>query len=171
MLILNQKFDFSALNADDVARMESAQARLNTLAEEEKARMQAQPGSLAHQLRGQCRLIMDFLDEVLGEGASARLGLNGSDLGRCQEVMQAFTDAVRTEFDARLSPAPNRQQRRALARAKPAAAPAVRVLPEEAAAPTPAPTAAERLDALLDDPAARRLLIQLAGRMAEGIHD
>ena len=94
-------------------------------------------------LRFQCRIFMDYLDEVLGEGASEKLGLDGSNFNACLTVSKAFAEAMAaekasasalihpTEERAQVSaaqvsaaqaiPAPmNREQRRAAAKAHPA---------------------------------------------------
>ena len=80
---------------------------------------------------------MDYLDEVLGEGASARLGLDGSNFNDCMKVSQAFAEAMAAEKQVvvdfvRPDPTPaqptaalisapmNRAQRRAAAKAHPA---------------------------------------------------
>ena len=86
---------------------------------------------------------MDYLDEVLGEGASEKLGLDGSNFNACLTVSKAFAEAMAaekasacalihpTEERAQVSaaqvsaaqaiPAPmNREQRRAAAKAHPA---------------------------------------------------
>ena len=94
-------------------------------------------------LRFQCRIFMDYLDEVLGEGASEKLGLDGSNFNACLTVSKAFAEAMAaekasacalihpTEERAQVSaaqvsaaqaiPAPmNREQRRAAVKAHPA---------------------------------------------------
>ena len=117
MLICNQEFNFSVLDADDLDRMEAAQTHLQ---EADAVERQRPKHNLADQVRGQCRLIMNYLDEVLGEGASEQLGLNGSNFNRCKEVIASFKEAIQTEQTDLQSdePAPqNRAQRRALAKA------------------------------------------------------
>lgn len=111
MVIRGQEFDFSALNADDIERVETAQKHMEqaNAAEEQRAKT-----GIADAIRGQCRLVMGYLDEVLGEGAAARLGLNGSDFGACQKVMEEFAAKVNEEQESLRNPQPiNREQRRA----------------------------------------------------------
>ena len=48
-------------------------------------------------LRFQCRIFMDYLDEVLGEGASEKLGLDGNNFNACLTVSKAFAKAMATE--------------------------------------------------------------------------
>ena len=126
MKIFEQEFDFSPLNANDVERMEQAKAQLDRETEAERQRLQRERVSYADGLRGQCRLLMHFLDGVLGDGASARLGLDGNDLGKAMEVVVEMTRVVnedRKKFalpDGPAAPIPqNRAQRRQQKKHKP----------------------------------------------------
>lgn len=113
MVICGQEFEFSALNANDVERVETAQRRMEAASDREKQRPHT---GMADILRGQCRLLMNYLDEVLGEGASQRLGLDGSDFGACASVMNAFKEACTAEQEIVKQAAAlpmNREQRRA----------------------------------------------------------
>lgn len=119
MKIFEQEFDFSPLNANDIERMEQAKAQLDRETEAERQRLQRERVSYADGLRGQCRLLMHFLDGVLGDGASAHLGLDGNDLGKAMEVVVEMTRVVnegRKKFalpDGPAAPIPqNRAQRR-----------------------------------------------------------
>lgn len=116
MKIFEQEFDFSPLNANDIERMEQAKAQLDRETEAERQRLQRESVSYADGLRGQCRLLMHFLDGVLGDGASARLGLDGNDLGKAMEVVVEMTRVVnegRKKFALPAAPIPqNRAQRR-----------------------------------------------------------
>lgn len=119
MKIFEQEFDFSPLNANDIERMEQAKAQLDRETEAERQRLQRERVSYADGLRGQCRLLMHFLNSVLGDGASARLGLDGNDLGKAMEVVVEMTRVVnegRKKFalpDGSAAPIPqNRAQRR-----------------------------------------------------------
>lgn len=126
MKIFEQEFDFSPLNANDIERMEQAKAQLDREAEAERQRLQRERVSYADGLRGQCRLLMHFLDGVLGDGASARLGLDGNDFGKAMEVIVEMTRVVnegRKKFalpDGPAAPIPqNRAQRRQQKKHKP----------------------------------------------------
>ena len=116
MEIFEQEFDFSPLNANDIERMEQAKAQLDCETEAERQRLQRERVSYADGLRGQCRLLMHFLDGVLGDGASARLGLDGNDLGKAMEFVVEMTRVVnegRKKFALPAAPIPqNRAQRR-----------------------------------------------------------
>ena len=118
MVICGQEFDFSALNANDIDRVETAQRHMEAASDREKQR---QHTGIADVLRGQCRLLMNFLDEALGEGASERLGLDGNDFGACKHVMDEFTKAITAEqasMNLAAAVPMNREQRRAAAKQK-----------------------------------------------------
>lgn len=118
MVICGQEFDFSALNANDIDRVETAQRHMEAASDREKQR---QHTGIADVLRGQCRLLMNFLDEALGEGASERLGLDGNDFGACKHVMDEFTKAISAEqasMNLAAAVPMNREQRRAVAKQK-----------------------------------------------------
>lgn len=115
MIINGLEFPFSALNADDLDRLEAAQEHMKQADAIERHRAKT---GLADAIRGQCRLVMGFLDELLGEGASARLGLTGSDFKACQQVVSEIHDRI-AEEQAELQAQPtNREQRRAAAKAQ-----------------------------------------------------
>lgn len=142
MIINGIEFDFSTLNANDVDRMLAAQTRQQERARTEGSRYTPENDYSAW-LRFQCRIFMDYLDEVLGEGASEKLGLDGSNFNACLTVSKAFAEAMAAEkasasalihptkeraqvsaaqvSAAQAIPAPmNREQRRAVAKAHPA---------------------------------------------------
>lgn len=121
MKIFDKEFAFSGLNANDIERLERAKAKLDEAEAAELQRTAQQPGmSYAEGLRGQCRIIEAFIDDVLGEGAAASLGLDGNDLGKAMTVMIELTRAANLEkrqFDPRfLSQQLNREQRRSAKR-------------------------------------------------------
>ena len=133
MIINGIEFDFSTLNANDVDRMLAAQTRQQERARTEGSRYTPESDYPAW-LRFQCRIFMDYLDEVLGEGASEKLGLDGSNFNACLTVSKAFAaekasvsalihpaeDRAQVSA-ARAIPAPmNREQRRAAVKAHPA---------------------------------------------------
>lgn len=139
MKIFDKEFAFSSLNANDIERLEQAKAKLEKAEEAERQRAQQTPNmSYAEGIRGQCRIFMDYLDNVLGEGASEKLGLDGSNFNACLTVSKAFAEAMAAEkasvsalihpaeeraqvSAAQAIPAPmNREQRRAAVKAHPA---------------------------------------------------
>ena len=122
--LCGKQFNFSSLNADDLDRMESARARYSAKSTSELERSQKQRLSYADRIRIQCRVLMDFFDEVLGEGSATALGLNGSNYDKALLYMKQLTDAVQAEQkmysemlrESMPTPAPaaaNREQRRA----------------------------------------------------------
>ena len=131
MIINGIEFDFSTLNANDVDRMLAAQTRQQERARTEGSRYTPENDYPAW-LRFQCRIFMDYLDDVLGEGASEKLGLDGSNFNACLTVSKAFAEASvsalihpaeeRAQVSAAQAiPAPmNREQRRAAVKAHPA---------------------------------------------------
>jgi hypothetical protein len=122
MIICGQEFAFSALNANDVERMETAQKHQQEANAAEQERYTAENVSYPGILRSQCRMMMDYLDEVLGEGASERLHLDGGDFGAVLKVCESFKQAIAAEkaavngqFSASLETPRNRAERRAAA--------------------------------------------------------
>lgn len=120
MIIRGIDFPFSTLNAKDVDKMLAAQEKQQARATAEIDAYDNTPEGYAAQLRTQCRILMDFLDDVLGEGAAEKLGLDGEDLGDCMAVFKDFTDATTAEkaaaAEAMRPAATNREQRRAAAK-------------------------------------------------------
>lgn len=96
MIINGIEFDFSTLNANDVDRMLAAQTRQQERARTEGSRYTPENDYPAW-LRFQCRIFMDYLDDVLGEGASEKLGLDGSNFNACLTVSKAFAEAMAAE--------------------------------------------------------------------------
>lgn len=186
MTINGIEFEFSTLNANDVERMVSAQKRQQERAKAESGRYTPDGEDYPAWLRFQCRIFMDYLDEVLGEGAAAKLGLDGGNFNACMEVSQAFADAMAAEKAAlsdRLHFAPaqaqapaNREQRRAAA--KQHHQPVVDFQAREAAhvpavqvnTPADAQRAQAAVEALKDDPEAMRQLAEAALKIAAEHH-
>ena len=112
MIINGIDFDFSTLNANDVDRMLAAQTRQQERARTEGSRYTPENDYPAW-LRFQCRIFMDYLDDVLGEGASEKLGLDGSNFNACLTVSKAFAEAMAAEkasASALIHPAEERAQ-------------------------------------------------------------
>ena len=117
MKVFDKEFAFSSLNANDIERLEQAKAKLEKAEETERQRTQQNPNmSYAEGIRGQCRIIEAFIDDVLGEGAAVSIGLDGNDLGKALTAMTELTRAANLEkkqFDPSvLAPQLNREQRR-----------------------------------------------------------
>ena len=159
MIINGLEFPFSALNADDLDRLETAQEHMKQADAIERHRAKT---GLADAIRGQCRLVMGFLDELLGEGASARLGLTGSDFKACQQVVSEIHDRI-AEEQAELQAQPtNREQRRAAAKAQQRTQTAGHIISQQPVSFPAQPPAARMVERV--DKAARRkaLLAELA---------
>jgi hypothetical protein len=182
MIINGLEFPFSALNADDLDRLETAQEHMKQADAIERNRAKT---GLADAIRGQCRLVMGFLDELLGEGASARLGLTGSDFKACQQVVSEIHDRI-AEEQAELQAQPtNREQRRAAAKAQQRTRTAgcivevskpIRMAPVVTVHTAPADAALKladarvAVDALKDDPVAMQQLVDYALKIAAERH-
>lgn len=181
MIICGQDFEFSALNANDLERMEAAQKHMRRASETETRRPKK---GYADALRGQCRLVMDYLDELLGDGASELLGLDGNDFGACTRVVEAFKQAIRAEQSAvqqAMAVPQNRAQRRAKAKHTqtieyPRSKPREVVLEDEEAEEHDIPeitrvTAAKQaVQAMMDDPEALQQLADAALDIAAKRH-
>lgn len=115
MIIHGYDFAFSTLNAADIERLEAAKDAYQKKSQAEQKRAEREQLSYADTLRCQCRTIMQFIDEVFGSGASAKLGLDGSDFGKAisilTEIKAAFTAEKKDLQDAMMAPQ-NREQRR-----------------------------------------------------------
>ncbi len=179
MIICGQDFEFSALNANDLERMKAAQKHMQRASEAETRRPKK---GYADALRGQCRLVMSYLDELLGEGASELLGLDGNDFGACARVVEAIKQAIRAEQSAvqqAMAVPQNRAQRRAKAKHTqaieyPRSKPREVVLEddEEPGIPDTARVAAARqaVQAMMDDPDALQQLADAALDIAAKRH-
>lgn len=97
MIVNGIEFDFNPLNANHIERIRTAQAASEAIDKEEKAKGSS---DLAAVIRGQCRVVMVFIDGLLGEGASKQLGLDGNDLRACKKVSADILSAIRKEQEA-----------------------------------------------------------------------
>ena len=76
MVICGQEFEFSLMNANDLDRFEDANERMQRRSAEEAEQFQRGGVRLGDHARAQARIAMDCIDEILGAGSSARLGLD-----------------------------------------------------------------------------------------------
>ncbi len=97
MIINGIEFDFSTLNANDVNRMLAAQDPAAGTCSDGGQPLHSRESDYPAWLRFQCRIFMDYLDEVLGEGASEKLGLDGSNFNACLTVSKVFAEAMAAE--------------------------------------------------------------------------
>lgn len=155
MVICGQEFEFSLMNANDLDRFEDANERMQRRSAEESEQFRRGGVRLGDHARAQARIAMDCIDEILGAGASARLGLNENYMAPIYDVIEELGNAFAAEkqrYAAKPAQLMNREQRRAQAkknRHKPPVS-------------YPAPPAAQMVERV--DKAARRkqLLAELA---------
>ena len=120
MVICGQEFEFSLMNANDLDRFEDANERMQRRSAEEAEQFQRGGVRLGDHARAQARIAMDCIDEILGAGASARLGLDENNMAPIYDVIEELGNAFAAEkqrYAAKKSAQPmNREQRRAQAK-------------------------------------------------------
>ena len=186
MNICGQEFDFSVLNANDLDRFEDAQEKMQARNAAQTERFQRGGVRLGDHVRAQTRIAMDCIDEILGAGASARLGLDENNMAPVYDVIEELGNAFTAEkqrYTAKPSQPMNREQRRAQAkknRHKPPvsypAPPAARMV-KRVDAQVSAKQKTEQLidarqavNALRDDPDAMQQLAEYALQLAAERH-
>ena len=190
MVICGQEFNFSVLNANDMDRFEDANERMQQAGRAEEERFNRGGVRLGDHMRAQARLVMACIDEILGAGASTRLGLDENDAAPIYDVLDAINEACMAEkqrYTSRIpKPQPmNREQRRAAAKAQQRArtagrivevskpirmAPVVTVHTDPADAALKLADARVAVDALRDDPEAMQQLADYALKIAAERH-
>lgn len=110
MILRGYEFPFSSLNANDAERMQAASQKSQDRARAEGGRYTPKGDGYPAWLRFQCSVFMEYLDDVLGAGASEKLGLDGSDYGECIKVAQEFQKAMAAEKDVAAAQLPSLQQ-------------------------------------------------------------
>lgn len=200
MVICGQTFDFSPLNANDIERLETANEKMQRAGEAEAEQFRRGGVRICDHMRAQARLVMNCLDEVLGAGASDRLGLDENDTAPIYDAMNelfAAMDAERKHYSDRI-PKPqqpmNREQRRAEKKARQRTQTAGRIV-SQPPVNYPKPQAAQMvervdkarhrdpedaalrladarvaMDSLRDDPGAMQQLADYALSLAAGRH-
>ena len=196
MVICGQEFDFSLMNANDLDRFEDANERMQRRSAEESEQFHRGGVRLGDHARAQARIAMDCIDEILGAGSSARLGLDENNMAPIYDVIEELGNAFSAEkqrYTARAAQPMNREQRRAAAKAQqrtrtaghivsqqpvsfPAQQPAAQMV-ERVDAQVSAKQKTERLidarqavDALRDDPDAMQQLAEYALQLASERH-
>lgn len=196
MVICGQTFDFSPLNANDIERLETANEKMQRAGESELEQFRRGGVRICDHMRAQARLVMNCLDEVLGAGASDRLGLDENDTAPIYDAMNelfAAMDAEQKRYSDRI-PKPQQEQRRAQKKAQQRTQTAGRIVnsqpvsfPQPAAARmvervdkarhgNPADAALKladaraAVDALTDDPVAMQQLADCALKIAAERH-
>lgn len=186
MVICGQNFNFSVMNANDLDRFEDAQEKMQARNAAQTERFQRGGVRLGDHARAQARIAMDCIDEILGAGASGRLGLDENDMAPIYDVIEELGDAFTAEkqrYTAKPAHPMNREQRRAQAkknRYKPPvsypAPPAARMV-ERVDAQVSAKQKTDQLidarqavNALRDDPDAMQQLAEYALQLAAERH-
>ena len=116
MVICGQEFEFSLMNANDLDRFEDANERMQRRSAEEAEQFRRGGVRLGDHARAQARIAMDCIDEILGAGASARLGLNENYMAPIYDVIEELGNAFAAEkqrYAAKPAQPMNREQRRA----------------------------------------------------------
>lgn len=155
MVICGQNFDFSVLNANDLDRFEDANEQMQRRSAEETEHFRHGGVRLGDHVRAQARIAMDCIDEILGAGASDRLGLNENYMAPIYDVIEELGNAFSAEkqrYAAKPAQPMNREQRRAQAkknRHKPPVS-------------YPAPPAAQMVERVDNSARRKQLLAELA---------
>lgn len=121
MLICGQEFEFSLMNANDLDRFEDANEQMQNRSAEESEQFRRGGVRLGDHARAQARIAMDCIDEILGAGASDRLGLNENYMAPIYDVIEELGNAFAAEkqrYAAKPAQPMNREQRRAEQKAR-----------------------------------------------------
>lgn len=121
MVICGQEFEFSLMNANDLDRFEVANERMQRRSTEESEQFRHGGVRLGDHARAQARIAMDCIDEILGAGASARLGLDENNMAPIYDVIEELGNAFSAEkqrYAAKPAQPMNREQRRAEQKAR-----------------------------------------------------
>lgn len=119
MLICGQEFEFSLMNANDLDRFEDANEQMQRRSAEESEHFRHGGVRLGDHARAQARIAMDCIDEILGAGSSARLGLDENNMAPIYDVIEELGNAFSAEkqrYAAKPAQLMNREQRRAQAK-------------------------------------------------------
>ncbi len=186
MVICGQNFNFSVMNANDLDRFEDAQEKMQARNAAQTERFQRGGVRLGDHVRAQTRIAMDCIDEILGAGASARLGLDENNMAPVYDVIEELGNAFTAEkqrYTAKPAQPRNREQRRAQAkknRHKPPvsypAPPAARMVERVDAQVSAKQKTEQLIDAqqavnrLRDDPDAMQQLAEYALQLAAERH-
>ena len=97
MVICGQEFEFSILNANDMDRFEDANEQMQQAGRAETERFNHGGVRLGDYMRAQARIVMHCIDEILGAGASDRLGLDENNAAPIYDVLDAINEACKAE--------------------------------------------------------------------------
>lgn len=151
MVICGQEFEFSLMNANDLDRFEDANERMQRRSAEEAEQFRRGGVRLGDHARAQARIAMDCIDEILGAGSSARLGLDENNMTPIYDVIEELGNAFAAEkqrYTAKPAQPMNREQRRAQQKARQRTRTAGRIVSRSPVNyPQPAAQMVERVDA------------------------
>lgn len=117
------EYEFDIRDADDSERFENAIEKMKSV---EKGLSKIGKGSEI--IRGQCKMLKDFFDDVLGNGAGAALCTEKDNLSLCYQAYELFLEMVRAQKEDIIKAKntflkySNREQRRAAEKSKKKAA-------------------------------------------------
>jgi hypothetical protein len=114
MKILNKEFDIDFYDADLMERIEEGMEKINNFIKENSS-FKNQKSSVV--IRKICKVIFNFLDDILGTGASKEIFGNKTSLTLCIKAYEDFVNAKKQQ-DENLENiskkySPNRASRRA----------------------------------------------------------
>lgn len=111
------EYDFDVRDADDAEKFEAA---INAMKEAEKE--VPKTGKTSEIIRAQCKMLKDFFDGCLGEGAGVAICTDKSNISAHYAAYEHFLNYIKAQKDDILSAKntfakySNRQQRRAAAK-------------------------------------------------------
>lgn len=111
------EYDFDVRDADDAEKFEAA---INAMKEAEKEAPKT--GKTSEIIRAQCKMLKDFFDGCLGEGAGVAICTDKSNISAHYAAYEHFLNYIKAQKDDILSAKntfakySNRQQRRAAAK-------------------------------------------------------
>ena len=96
MLINGISFKVDFTDADFIEKIEIGSKKIYEQAEELK---QKKDLTIAEGIRQECKILKDFLDYVLGDGASERLFEGRNSLNECLKAYEDIINARTTQID------------------------------------------------------------------------
>ena len=91
MKINGVELEVNFLDADFMEKIENCCKKVSENAE--KAKTELKNLTLSQQIKGECKIIKDFFDEVFGEGTSEKIFKEKNDLKLCLSAFQDLIEA------------------------------------------------------------------------------
>lgn len=113
-----KEYEFDVSDADFAEKLESAATKMR----EEESKI-PKTGFASDIIKGQCKMIKNYFDNCLGEGAGVEICTEKNKLSLCYDAYEAFLMFVKAQNNAIVQAKnsfanfSNRQQRRAAAKA------------------------------------------------------